>query len=93
MIQAYPDAIQIASVVREQEVSAKSIVAAALSRIADGNQRLNCFTTVMADSALADAEAIDRQIAEGKDPGILAGVPIAVKDLLDIAGITTLAGS
>lgn len=93
MIQAYPDAIQIASVVRGQEVSAKSIVAAALSRIADGNQRLNCFTTVMADSALADAETIDRQIAEGKDPGILAGVPIAVKDLLDIAGITTLAGS
>ncbi|MFB2919782.1 MULTISPECIES: AtzE family amidohydrolase [Aerosakkonema] len=92
-MQAYPDAIQIASVVRGQEVSAKSIVAAALSRIADRNQRLNCFTTVMADSALADAETIDRQIAQGKDPGVLAGVPIAVKDLLDIAGITTLAGS
>jgi len=93
MSQAYPDATQIAEVVRGQEVSAKSIVAAALSRIAAQNQRLNCFTTVMADSALADAERIDREIAQGKDPGVLAGVPFAVKDLFDIAGITTLAGS
>lgn len=92
-MKTYPDAIQIAEVVRGQEVSAKSIVAAALSRSACENQKLNCFTTLIADKALAAAERIDAEIAKGKDPGVLAGVPFAVKDLFDIAGITTLAGS
>ena len=93
MSKAYPDATQIAEVVRGREVSAKSIIAATLARIACENQKLNCFTTLLADSALIAAEKIDQQIAEGKDPGVLAGVPFAVKDLFDIAGITTLAGS
>ena len=93
MSKAYPDATQIAEVVRGREVSAKSIIAATLARIACENQKRNCFTTLLADSALIAAEKIDQQIAEGKDPGVLAGVPFAVKDLFDIAGITTLAGS
>ncbi len=93
MSQNYPDATSIAATVRGQEVSAKAVVAAALARIADQNARLNCFTTVLAEKALEDAEAIDRTIASGKDPGPLAGVPFGVKDLFDIAGITTLAGS
>jgi len=93
MSQNYPDATSIASTVRGQEVSAKAVVAAALARIADQNARLNCFTTVLAEKALEDAEAIDRAIASGKDPGPLAGIPFGVKDLFDIAGITTLAGS
>ena len=90
---AYPDATQIAEVVRQVEVPAKAIVAAALSRIADENQLYNCFTAVTAETALADAEKIDEAIALGKDPGILAGVPFAVKNLFDVAGLTTLAGS
>lgn len=43
--------------------------------------------------ALADAEAVDRAIAQGIDPGPLAGVPFAAKNLFDIAGLVTLAGS
>ncbi|MBL1175385.1 AtzE family amidohydrolase [Pantanalinema sp. GBBB05] len=93
MSQAYPDVTSIAESVRGQEVSAQSIVAAALARIAEQNQQLNCFTSVLADQAMAEAESVDRAIAAGNDPGVLAGVPFGVKDLFDVAGITTLAGS
>ncbi|MGA7934263.1 MAG: AtzE family amidohydrolase [Kovacikia sp.] len=93
MTYAYPDATSIAASVQGQEVSAKAVVAAALARIADQNSTLNCFTSVIAEQALEDAEAVDRAISQGKEPGPLAGVPFGVKDLFDIAGLTTLAGS
>jgi 1-carboxybiuret hydrolase len=93
MTQSFPDATSIATTVRGQEVSARSVVAASLARIADRNQTYNCFTTVLAESALADADRIDQAIAANQDPGVLAGVPFAVKDLFDVAGIPTLAGS
>lgn len=93
MAYGFPDATQIAEVVKQKEVSAKSIVAASLARIADRNYKYNCFTNVIAETALAEAEKIDRSITEGKDPGILAGVPFAVKNLFDVVGITTLAGA
>ncbi|MGQ9872730.1 AtzE family amidohydrolase [Leptodesmis sp.] len=93
MANPFPDATSIAESVRGREVSAKSVVAAALARIGEYNPRLNCFTTILADRALADAEAVDQAIAQGQDPGPLAGVPFGVKDLFDIAGVVTLAGS
>lgn len=86
-------ATSIAAAVRNQEVTAASVTAAALARIASQDKSLNCFTNVMADSALADAQQLDQAIAAGKDPGPLAGVPFAVKNLFDIAGLVTLAGS
>lgn len=93
MPEPYPDATGIAHSVRNHEVTAKAVVTAALARIAEYNPMLNCFTTVLADQAIQDAEAIDQAIAAGHDPGPLAGVPFGVKDLFDIAGVTTLAGS
>ncbi|MCS6814517.1 MAG: AtzE family amidohydrolase, partial [Cyanobacteria bacterium] len=93
MTKPIADATSIATAVRGKEVTAREVVAAALARIAEYNQTLNCFTTVLAEQALADADRIDYTIAQGKDPGVLAGVPFAVKDLFDIAGVTTLAGS
>ncbi|MBW4472114.1 MAG: AtzE family amidohydrolase [Stenomitos rutilans HA7619-LM2] len=93
MSQDYPDASSIAASVRSQEISARSVVAVALKRIADHNDTLNCFTSVIAEQALKDADAIDQAIADGRDPGPLAGVPFGVKDLYDVAGLTTLAGS
>ncbi|MGV0028116.1 AtzE family amidohydrolase [Phormidesmis priestleyi] len=87
------DATEISALVRSRQISAGTIVSEALSRITDRDKLYNCFTTVLAESALEAAERIDAAIAEGKDPGILAGVPFAVKDLFDIAGVTTLAGS
>ncbi|BAZ26503.1 amidase [Kalymmatonema gypsitolerans NIES-4073] len=87
------DAVAIAAAVREGKVSAVEIAKAALQRIAARDNELNCFTTVTAETALADAERIDEEIAQGKNPGSLAGVPFAVKNLFDIAGLTTLAGA
>ncbi|MEH2193038.1 MAG: AtzE family amidohydrolase [Nostoc sp.] len=87
------DAITISTAVREGKASAVEVTKTALARIAARDYQLNCFTAVTAEAALADAARIDRGIAEGNNPGILAGVPFAVKNLFDIAGLTTLAGS
>lgn len=87
------DAVSIAAAVRQGQVSAVEVTQTALARIAARNHELNCFTAVTAETALADAARIDKEIAEGNDPGVLAGVPFAVKNLFDIAGLTTLAGA
>ena len=89
----YLDATSIAARIAAREVSAKSVVAAVPASIAEKNAALNCFTTVLAELAIAEAEAVDQAIAAGQNPGPLAGVPFGVKDLFDIAGVTTLAGS
>ncbi|HEY9815943.1 MAG TPA: AtzE family amidohydrolase [Candidatus Obscuribacterales bacterium] len=90
---ATADAIATAAAVRAQTVSAVDVVTASLDRIQAQDARLNCFTAVLADDAMAQAQAVDEAIAAGQDPGPLAGVPFAVKNLFDIAGLTTLAGS
>lgn len=87
------DAVSIAVAVREGKVKAVEVTQAALQRIAARDRELNCFTTVTAEAALADAERIDHEVAQGKNPGLLAGVPFAAKNLFDVAGITTLAGA
>lgn len=87
------DATAIAAQVRQGTLSAQTATETALAAIAQHNSRLNCFTTVLAEQALANAAAVDRAIAAGQNPGPLAGVPFAVKDLFDVAGLTTLAGS
>ena len=87
------DAVSIAENVLSGKVSAKEITQAALTRIVARNDELNCFTKITTETALQDAENIDREIIEGKNPGVLAGVPFAVKNLFDIAGLTTLAGA
>lgn len=89
----YADATAIASAVRAGTVSAQAVVQATLNRIAATDSTLNCFTDVLAERALSDAAEVDRAIAIGQDPGPLAGVPFAVKNLFDIAGVVTLAGS
>lgn len=89
----YTDAAQLATAIRRQEVTAKTIILETLAQINALNPILNCFTTVTHEAAIAQAEAIDRAIAAGVEVGPLAGVPFAVKDLFDIAGVTTLAGS
>jgi AtzE family amidohydrolase len=87
------DATDIAAKVRRQQVSASDIARAALDRAAALNPTLNCFSAILHDSAMRDAAELDRRIARGTDPGPLAGVPFAVKNLFDIKGVTTLAGS
>ena len=87
------DATAIADEVRRQRISAVDVTRAALDRAAAANARLNCFSALFPDAALTAAAEIDRKIDQGIDPGPLAGAPIAVKNLFDVAGVTTLAGS
>jgi AtzE family amidohydrolase len=89
----YTDAVALVAAIRKRKITAKAVVSRTLEKINRDNPQLNCFTTVTAEAALTQAQEIDAAIAEGKDPGILAGVPFAVKNLFDIQGITTLAGS
>jgi AtzE family amidohydrolase len=87
------DALAIAAAVRARTVSATELANAALARIETRDPEVNAFTEVTERIALSDAEAVDAAIARGDDPGPLAGVPFAVKNLFDIAGVITLAGS
>ncbi len=87
------DALGMAAEVRGRRMKARDLVAATLGRIRARDAELNCFTAVLADSALREAEAVDADIGAGKAVGPLAGVPFAVKNLFDVAGLTTLAGS
>jgi AtzE family amidohydrolase len=68
-------------------------VQSALARIAAHNEAVNAFTDVIAERALARAAAIDAALARGDKVGPLAGVPFAAKNLFDVAGVVTLAGS
>src|ERR1700726_2063987 len=86
-------ALEIAAAVNSGKLSALSVTEAALARIAKHNPVLNSFTDVTADRARAGARAIDAAIAAGKNPGPLAGVPFAVKNLFDVQGLPTRAGS
>jgi AtzE family amidohydrolase len=87
------DACSVARLIRSRQQSARETVTAAVDRIAKLDPELNCFTAVQRGPALAQAEGVDRSIAAGSDPGPLGGVPFAVKNLFDIAGVTTVAGS
>jgi AtzE family amidohydrolase len=85
--------LETAAAVRSGKTTAAAATRAALDRIASTNKRLNCFTAVLPGRAVAEAAEVDRKISLGEDPGPLAGVPFAVKNLFDIRGIPTLAGS
>jgi AtzE family amidohydrolase len=85
--------VETAAAVRSGAVTASTVTASALARIEEADGDLNCFTAVLAERARREAAEVDRKIAAGQDPGPLAGVPFAVKNLFDIEGIATLAGS
>ena len=87
------DAATISAAVRGGEVSARAMAEAALGRIAVLDAIYNSFTEVTAERALVEADRVDAMVRDGSDPGPLAGVPYAVKNLFDVAGLTTLAGS
>jgi AtzE family amidohydrolase len=89
----WPTASEIAHAVSTRKIPALAAVETALARIAAHNPVLNAFTDVIADRARARAREIDTAIAAGKTPGPLAGVPFAVKNLFDVKGLPTRAGS
>jgi AtzE family amidohydrolase len=93
ILRADAGALEIAAAVRAGNISALEIAEAALKRISENDGRFNSFTTVTTERARADAKAVDAMRIAGHVPGPLAGVPYAVKNLFDIEGVTTLAGS
>jgi len=85
--------LSIAASVRSRGIAASEVVKEALARIAAQDRSINAFTAVLSDRAMLHARAIDNEVATGKDCGTLAGVPFAAKNLYDVEGLPTIAGS
>jgi aspartyl-tRNA(Asn)/glutamyl-tRNA(Gln) amidotransferase subunit A len=83
----------LAAQVRSRQTSARELTTHALELIERRNPVYNAFVAVDAERALAEAAALDERIANGHDPGPLAGIPLAVKDTQDAIGYTTTNGS
>jgi len=93
MTEAFAPAHEVARRIRDGEIAAETVVADALARIARLDPQVNAFTDVTAERALAAARAIDTARSRGEALGPLAGVPFAAKNLFDIEGLPTRAGS
>lgn len=83
----------LAAAFRSGDLSATAIVEACLARIMGCDGRVGAFTDLIAERARSRAAALDAARAAGRASGLLAGVPFAVKNLFDIAGVPTRAGS
>jgi len=90
---SWAGAAEIAQAVGSGEASALAVIGHALARIEALNPRLNAFTAVTADRARARARALEAARSTGQKLGPLAGVPFAVKNLFDVEGLPTVAGS
>jgi len=89
----YLSAIELASRIRRGDVSARDVMAAHLARIEAVNPRVNAIVTLVGERAMADAARADDLLARGGPLGVLHGLPVAHKDLVDTAGIRTTRGS
>ncbi|HEY7429309.1 MAG TPA: amidase [Streptosporangiaceae bacterium] len=87
------DAITLAGLVRGREVSAREVIAAHIERIEAVDGTVNAVVTRCFEQAMAKAAAADQALARGEPPGLLHGLPVAHKDLLDTAGVRTTYGS
>jgi aspartyl-tRNA(Asn)/glutamyl-tRNA(Gln) amidotransferase subunit A len=79
--------------IRLREISPVEVARECLRRTEELNSRFNAFITVMAESALAEARDAEEEISQGKWRGPLHGIPIALKDLIDTAGVRTTSAS
>ncbi len=89
----YRSAIELAAAIGRKQISARDVLRAHLSRIERTNPKVNAIVTLVAEQALAAAARADEMQARGSDLGILHGLPVAHKDLVDTAGIRTTRGS
>ena len=84
---------EAADLVRSRKVSPVELTTACLDRVATYNPKLNAFITVTRDAALAQAKVLEAEAAAGRFRGPLHGVPVALKDNIDTAGVRTTAAS
>jgi amidase len=89
----FMSAIDLAEGMRRKKFSAREVMAAHLAQIERVNPQVNAIVTLVADRAMADAARADEATAKGRSLGVLHGLPVAHKDLVDTAGIRTTRGS
>ncbi len=87
------DAVTLAGLLRHREVSAREVIAAHAARIEALDGLVNAVVTRCFEQALAQAAGADEALARGEEPGLLHGLPVAHKDLVDTAGVRTTYGS
>jgi len=84
---------RLGALLRAGAVSGRELARVFLERIGRFDARLNAFVHVAGEQALAGADALDRELAAGRDRGPLHGIPIAIKDIIDVAGMPTSYGT
>lgn len=84
---------ELARAIRSGELTAETATTDCLERIAERNPAINAYITVLADQALAQAKQADAELKSGRDRGPLHGVPISLKDIIDLDGVSTTAAS
>jgi aspartyl-tRNA(Asn)/glutamyl-tRNA(Gln) amidotransferase subunit A len=84
---------ELARALRAREISAEAATTECLDRIASRNPAINAYIAVLADQALAQARTADAELAAGRDRGLLHGVPVSLKDIIDVEGVPTTAAS
>ncbi|MGN6187505.1 MAG: amidase [Conexibacter sp.] len=89
----FAPAHELARLMHAREVTVREVVGAHLARIEQRNPELGAYVHVLVDDALATADALQHELDEGAVRGPLHGVPIAIKDLEDVAGVPTTCGS
>src|SRR4051812_25085570 len=86
---AYTSAAELARMIRTKEISATEVMRTTLDRAQRVQAACNCFITICAEQALADAATADKVIAHGGETGPLHGVPFHVKDMVNTKGVRT----
>jgi amidase len=86
-------ATELLALLRSKQASAREVMQAHLAQIERVNPKVNAIVTLVADRAMADAAKADEAMARGRPQGLLHGLPVAHKDLVDTAGIRTVRGS
>ena len=86
-------ATKAAALIRAKKLSPVEYVETVLQAIDRANPKLNCFRVVMAEEARRDAKLAEKAVTDGSKLGPLHGVPVSIKDLVDVAGVHTRHGS
>jgi aspartyl-tRNA(Asn)/glutamyl-tRNA(Gln) amidotransferase subunit A len=89
----YTSAAKAAALIRARKLSPVEYVGAVLKAIGAANPALNCFRVVLEDEARRDAKAAEQAVTDGRVLGPLHGVPVSIKDLVDVKGVPTRHGS